>query len=274
MRLYLTNALSPLLDTGFIEGVLLDHFRPLLDPHFDQILASAYPDGVRFLVNGRELPRTVPEPGRTAIVVRVGRQRKASGMGYVLNDLDIADQDRGMAISTLGKVIKRGWDWLGLAPGEATSVTGLIEVPALAEVLTLNKADFIRTGQKGATFLAYRKAIQEPVARLLVEWGNTPRPSPLGLAPAADTVVGAGPAVRSGRSLGRFSADRYTRGAPSRRSASASLGGTGVARQGRHTRARGRPRSGPRRSHAVNGRHIAVPRRGVRPGNRAAEVRG
>ena len=82
-----------------------------------------------------------------------------------------------MAISTLGKVIKRGWDWLGLAPGEATSVTGLIEVPALAEVLTLNKADFIRTGQKGATFLAYRKAIQEPVARLLVEWGNTPRPS-------------------------------------------------------------------------------------------------
>jgi hypothetical protein len=98
-------------------------------------------------------------------------------MGYVLNDLDVADQDRGIAISTMGKVIKRGWDWLGLAPGEAASVTGLIEVPALAEVLTLNKADFIRTGQKGATFLAYRKAIQEPVAQLLVEWGNAPRPS-------------------------------------------------------------------------------------------------
>ena len=60
---------------------------------------------------------------------------------------------------------------------DAASVGGLIEVPALAEVLTLNKADFIRTGQKGATFLAYRKAIQEPVAQLLVEWGDAPRPS-------------------------------------------------------------------------------------------------
>ncbi len=177
VRLYLTNALSPLLDTGFIERVLLDHFRPLLDPHFDPILASVYPDGIRFFVNGRETPRAVPEPRRTPIRIRVGRQRKPSGIGYVLNDPDVTDQDRGIAVSTRGKVIKRGWDWLGLAPGDAASVTGLIEVPALAEVLTLNKADFIRTGQRGATFLAYRKAIQEPVAQLLVEWGDAPRPS-------------------------------------------------------------------------------------------------
>ena len=177
LRLYLTNPLSPLLDLGFIEGVLLDHFRPLLDPHFDQILASVYPHGIRFLVNGREMPRTAPEPGRTTIRIRLGRQRKPSGIGYVLKDPDVADHERGIAISTLGKVIKRGWDWLGLAPGEAASVTGLIEVPALAEVLTLNKADFIRTGQQGAIFLAYRKAIQEPVAQLLVEWGNAPHPS-------------------------------------------------------------------------------------------------
>ena len=177
VRLYLTNALSPLLDTGFLEGAILDHYRPLLDPYFDPVLAPVYPDGIRFLLNGREVPRTAPEPGRTPIRIRVGRQRKPSGVGYVLNQADSADHEPGIAVSTLGKVITRGWDWLGLAPGDAASVAGLIEVPALAEVLTLNKADFIRTGQKGATFLAYRKAIQEPVAQLLVDWGDSPRPS-------------------------------------------------------------------------------------------------
>ena len=50
---------------------------------------------------------------------------------------------------------------------------GLIEVPALAECLTLNKIDFIRAGSRGATYLAYRKAIQEAVARQLSEWGDT-----------------------------------------------------------------------------------------------------
>jgi hypothetical protein len=42
----------------------------------------------------------------------------------------------------------------------------------LAETLTLNKADFIRSGTRGATFLAYRKAIQEVVGRQLKEWGT------------------------------------------------------------------------------------------------------
>ena len=37
-------------------------------------------------------------------------------------------------------------------------------MPALAECLTLNKADFVRTGPRGATYLAYRKAIQEAVS--------------------------------------------------------------------------------------------------------------
>ena len=44
-------------------------------------------------------------------------------------------------------------------------------MPALAECLTLNKADFIRTGPRGATYLSYRKAIQEVVSRQLGEWG-------------------------------------------------------------------------------------------------------
>ncbi|HSM61432.1 MAG TPA: ATP-binding protein [Longimicrobiales bacterium] len=177
VRLYLANPLSPLLDAGFLERQLVDHFRPLLDPAFDPILSPAYPHGIRFSVNGRLLPRSAVEPERVPIRIRVGRQRKPSGVGFVLSGPAVATDEQGIAVSTLGKVIKRGWDWLDLAPGNDVAVTGLIEVPSLAEALTLNKADFIRTGPKGATFLAYRKAIQEPVARLLEEWGDAPRPS-------------------------------------------------------------------------------------------------
>ena len=85
----------------------------------------------------------------------------------------LPEDQRGLAISTLGKVIKRGWDWLGLTPADPERVGGLIEVPALAECLTLNKTDFIRAGPRGAMYLAYRKAIQEAVARQLAEWGDT-----------------------------------------------------------------------------------------------------
>jgi hypothetical protein len=47
-------------------------------------------------------------------------------------------------------------------------------VPGLAACLTLNKADFIRTGSRGAAYLAYRKAIQEAVAGQLAAWGDAP----------------------------------------------------------------------------------------------------
>jgi hypothetical protein len=83
---------------------------------------------------------------------------------------------RGIAVSTFGKVIRRGWDWLALAPAAAERIGGLIEVPALAECLTLNKSDFIRAGARGATYLAYRKAIQEAVSRQLGEWGDAGKP--------------------------------------------------------------------------------------------------
>lgn len=49
----------------------------------------------------------------------------------------------------------------------------LIEAPPLAESLTLNKADFLRTGQRGASYLAYRKAIQEAVSAQLEQWGDS-----------------------------------------------------------------------------------------------------
>src|SRR5713101_6330639 len=61
----------------------------------------------------------------------------------------------------------------GVTPALPEQIGGLIEVPDLAASLILNKGDFIRTGARGAAYLAYRKAIQEAVSRPLEAWGDT-----------------------------------------------------------------------------------------------------
>ncbi len=174
VELKLTNPLSPLLDAGFVEGSLRRHFEALLDPSFDELLESAYPHRVRFEVNGQPLRAEPADAGlRAPIEVRLPRKRKAAAAGYLLRDVTPLPEDRrGLAICTLGKTIKRGWDWLGVTPATPDRIGGLIEVPALAECLTLNKADFIRSGARGAMYLMYRKAIQESVVRQLTEWGD------------------------------------------------------------------------------------------------------
>ncbi len=174
VRLTLQNALSPLLDSGFIESLVRRHFEPLLNFAFDELLSAHYPTGVRFLVNGQELARVQPLGANIApISLRLGRRRKPSAVGFlVLQDGTLPEQRRGVAISTFGKVIKRGWDWLGVSPEAADRITGLIEAPALASCLTLNKVDFIRSGARGATYLAFRKAIQEAVSDQLTQWGD------------------------------------------------------------------------------------------------------
>lgn len=174
VRLTLDNALSPLLDPGFVETALRRHFQPLFDPAFAAILGEHYPAGVDFRLNGERLLAEVRVAADVApISVRLARRRKPSAAGYLIRErAPLREDRRGLAVSTLGKVIKRGWDWIGLTPADAERIGGLIEVPPLAECLTLNKSDFIRSGARGATYLAYRKAIQEAVSHRLAEWGD------------------------------------------------------------------------------------------------------
>jgi hypothetical protein len=225
VRLYLTNSLSQLLDPGFVRGVLLRHFQPLLDSDFDEILRPFYPEGVRFAVDGRPLHRTAPEPGRAEVCIRIGRQRKLSGAGYLVRDAGVRDvglreeEESGIAVSTLGKVIKRGWDWLGLSPADASGVSGLIEVPQLAEVLTLNKADFVRSGQKGATFFSVPKGCAAGRSGTASRVGR--RDAVDGIAPAAHPQPRARSSIGSRGPLGHFSpaghlgGESFGRAAPS-----------------------------------------------------------
>jgi hypothetical protein len=172
--LRLRNPLSPLLDAGYIEACLRAHFEPFFDPVFDQILGERYPEGVAFAVNGRPLERRPPGSGeRAPLVVRLPRKRKPAATGYLERESATLPEDRqGLAVSTLGKVIRRGWDWIGLSTSSPGLVTGVIEAPGLSAALTLNKGDFLRSGRRGITYLAYRKAIQEAVQAQLGAWGE------------------------------------------------------------------------------------------------------
>jgi hypothetical protein len=175
VRLVLSDPLSPLVDRGFVEAAIRRHYQPLVDPAFDGILSSLYPHGISFQLNGEMLHKQAcdgPEIGSLAVYPR--RKRKPSAAGYLFRDSGPLPEDqRGLAISTYGKVIKRGWDWLGISPIAPERVGGVIEVPALAASLTLNKGDFIRSGARGAAYLSFRKAIQEVVLHQLAAWGDS-----------------------------------------------------------------------------------------------------
>jgi hypothetical protein len=173
VRLTLTNQLSPLLDAGYLEEIVQRHFEPLLDAAFDDLLRRHYRQGVAFEIDGRGLTRAeVPGSERAPISIRLGRRRLPSATGFIERHPLLSADREGIAISTFGKVIKRGWDWLGVAPPPRVHVGGLIEAPDLAACLTLSKNDFIRSGTRGASYLAYRKAIQEVVSRQLAAWGD------------------------------------------------------------------------------------------------------
>ena len=181
IRLTLTNQLSPLVDPGYLEETIRRHFEPFFDAAFHDTLRRHYRDGVVFEVDGHELARAdATTLDRVPVAIRLGRRRTPSATGVIERNPRLAAEREGIAISTFGKVIKRGWDWLGLAPAARGHITGLLEVPDLAACLTLSKNDFIRTGARGASYLAYRKAIQEVVSRQLAAWGDDrdrdPRP--------------------------------------------------------------------------------------------------
>ncbi|MBX3331023.1 MAG: ATP-binding protein [Nitrospira sp.] len=174
VQLKLHNALSPLLDEGYLEGTLRRQYQPLFQPEFGEVLAVHYPNGFRFEINGRVLEgQHVVGAEVSKLAVCLQRKRKPVAIGYLArSEFPLPEDHRGMAVSTFGKVIKRGWDWLGITPAAPDRIAGMIEVPALAAALTLNKGDFVRVGSRGVLYLGYRKAIQEAVSRQLAHWGD------------------------------------------------------------------------------------------------------
>ena len=209
VRLFVKNPLSPLLDRGFVVAAVRRHFEALFEPHLYAAFSARYPDGVTFQCNGEVLDLG-PRRDASLIEVRLPRKKKAAGIGLMWRSpVPLALDGQGIAISTFGKVIKRGWDWLGVQPPSFDRVAGLIELPALAESLTLNKGDFVRSGVRGALYLMCRKAMQEAVTTQLQAWGEdttagddaarrkAARPFERDLAGVLEDLSGAYPALAS-----------------------------------------------------------------------------
>ena len=142
VRLQLANVLSPLLDPVYVELTLRRHFATVLDPRFDALLADVGRRRAVFVVNGRSLGfLEIAHDLVAPIEIRLARKRKPSATGYLVRrHTAFPEDEQGIAISTLGKAIKRGWDWLGLTPSTGDLVSGLIEAPALAAALTIGRA--------------------------------------------------------------------------------------------------------------------------------------
>src|SRR5207245_9004547 len=118
--------------------------QPLSDPAVAPVLAPSYPHGGGVEVNGRALEPEEVALETAPLEIRAARKRKPSALGYLVRAPEpLPEERRGLAISTRGKVIKHGWDWLGVTPAAPERIGGLLGVPAPAEVPTLNKADFL-----------------------------------------------------------------------------------------------------------------------------------
>jgi hypothetical protein len=176
------SADSRLLDPDFIEAVIQKHFFTILHEDFmNKTLRGVYPRGVSFYVNGNYV--AVPEDeelvGGEMFYIYVGRQRKHVGYGLLGKSRSELPEDRwGLAVSTYGKVIKRGWDWLSLTPRNPMQLSGIVEIPALSEILTTNKSDFLKDAVSLQKYYRYRKAVQQAVDPILKKLGEvtTPRP--------------------------------------------------------------------------------------------------
>lgn len=165
---------DPLLDPREIARIVREHFEGLLDPDLGRYLFLYYPGGVRFVIDGTELAGRPLAGESLAGEVRRGR-RKALGMvKLTVAESELSEERRGLGVSVLGKVVKRGWEWLGITPEHPELVSGIVEVPSLVALLTTNKADFLRDAASLQRFYKVRKQIQETVSGLLAELGELP----------------------------------------------------------------------------------------------------
>jgi hypothetical protein len=172
------EARSVLLSADSVCEIIERHFYPLLDHEFAKVLCQIYPEGVAVTVNGERI--TVPQVDTKEaqyFVVRRGRRRKPTGIGFLVKSARRLPEDhRGLAISTFGKVIKRGWEWLGVTPRNPGLLTGIVEVPELVQCLTTNKCDFMRDPNSLQKYYKYRKGIQDAVMAVLDDFGERRQP--------------------------------------------------------------------------------------------------
>ena len=109
----------PLLLEDFLVKKVYQHFYSLFHPQlFEVILKHIYKKGVEFFIGGQKIAFTCNNsfaPKMFQIKIGQGRYKRLAGVGY-LNKGDNTDSllGMGLTVSTYCKVIKSGWEWLGM----------------------------------------------------------------------------------------------------------------------------------------------------------------
>lgn len=168
---------SPLLSADFIAKTIKCHFYPLLHPQItDSILKYFYKNGVNFFINGKKITLgdfDFPGVLKTFQIILGKRQIKLAGFGFLVKTEESLPKELwGLGISTFGKVIKRGWEWIGIFPKSSARIYGMVETPALSEILTTHKNDFLKDAASLKKYYRYRKSIQEAITPILDEFGE------------------------------------------------------------------------------------------------------
>lgn len=172
---------SALLSEQFIQKTIRYHFYPLFVPEFiDVIFRYIYKKSIVFEINNQPIlhPEAHLPPLARPFRIILGRKlKRAAGFGFLIKrepaEILSAAESFGLAISTYGKVIKYGWEWVGIKPKADSPIYGMVEIPALAEILTINKMDFLRDAASLKKYYQYRKAIQEAILPILEKFGES-----------------------------------------------------------------------------------------------------
>ncbi|MEK9180043.1 MAG: ATP-binding protein, partial [Patescibacteria group bacterium] len=195
VAIYFKDQNIHLLSADFVRSAVIKHFYPLLHNGLtENILRFVYRKGVEFVVNGEIVVLSDSEQRADSIfAVGLGRRKKAIGAGFLTKRIQLQNWlqkltgqkpaetplPRGLSVSTFGKIIKSGWEWLGILPKNHETLCGVVEIPALSELLTTNKNDFLSDSASLKKYYKIRKAIQRailPVLRSLGEYAESDKP--------------------------------------------------------------------------------------------------
>lgn len=186
VTLILKDDASVLIDGAFLARTVQRHFYPLLSANetIAKVLKGIYKKPINLTVGGKDVGVEVPGDTRS-FFVHLGKGRRPVGAGFIERaNLDenfwsrlfgretARPTDTGLRISTYGKVIRGGWEWLGVEVKHPDLLSGVVEVPALSEILTTNKSDFLTTPQALKKYYEIRKAIQHAILPVLRELGE------------------------------------------------------------------------------------------------------
>ena len=188
VTMHFTDDQPHLLKKEFVVDTIIKHFYPLLHDYLKQeILHFVYRKGLEITVNGELLSLSEGEQRiDNGFRVFLGKSRKPIGAGFLTKKVleqgwlsrlagkmpDERHIASGLSVSTYGKVIKTGWEWVGIIPRSAEELVGIVEIPALSEVLTTNKSDFLTDAVHLRKFYRLRKAVQEAIVPVLRSLGE------------------------------------------------------------------------------------------------------